>query len=420
MADSEDKDIRYGPWPGGMNNRQPDYALPKETARNIINTDIDQAGFLRRRDGFGKVYAGLGTRSGFSCPIGRFFVEGTKLKQFNDDNTATTLFDGILGDYVCYEYFNSEVYFSDGIITGKITLDGVVPWGLDVPPTPIISPISGVFGAGTYLAALTRLDADGREGGASEVVSISTLGTTGIRFSNLPSTTPLRLYLSTPNGETLYAVGDVPAGTDTYSLVTGRYDEGKILDTQFMVKPPPGQIIRHHKGHMYIAQGNLLWYTEPYAFDRVSLLHGYFQLTAPITVVESVQNGLWAVAEKTYLYRDPIRVAYQEGSPAGPKAMVSEVKLQYGAVLGTSQKVPNTGHVMWYSERGMVMGSDTGDAVQMLQEKNVATESGSVGASLLRNKDGIQQMIVSIKDPQVSSLVNRDFLEMEVIRKAAQ
>jgi hypothetical protein len=73
---------------------------------------------------------------------------------------------------------------------------------------------------------------------------------------------------------------------------------------------------------------------------------------------------------------------------------------------------------MWYSSRGVIVGTENGEANNR-QEVNVAAESGTSGATLVRDKDGVQQFIASIKDPVVSPLVAQSFFSAEVIRKAA-
>ena len=401
------EEITLGPWPKGMNNRQPDYALPAGTLRNAVNADFDQIGFARRRRGYSKVYSGLNTHSGFSCAAGEFFVEAGALKQLNADNTATTIHRGLTGTQTAYEYFDGVVYFSDGVSTGKITNGIVTPWGMNPPAAPKLLTLSGSYGPGTYMAAVTAVDATGREGGASDVTTMQAGDNTGIRFYDLPSATALRLYLSAPNGTTLYLVAEVPAGTISHTLLAGRYDNGKPLDTQFVSKPPPGRIIKHHKARMYVADGTTLWYTDPYALDRVRLSENFFQFPKLISIVEPTDKGMWVVADKTYFFRGD-----------GPETFVQETKLGYGAVFGTASRVPNTTDVMWYSDRGAVMGTQGGE-VSNMQEANVASESGSSGASLARDKDGIQQFIASIKDPVVSPLVAQSFFSAEVIRKAA-
>jgi len=403
--------VNLGPWPVGMNNIAPDHALPTtkygrvNAVRNAINVDIDASGWLRRRAGLTKVRACVGARGGYSCPLGVFFVEGTKLLQLNADDSTTEIADGILGDEITYEYFNGSVYFSDGLVTERITAGGAGEWGLAVPPAPVLYAVPGALPPGTYLAAITTVDVDGRESGASSTVEFMLNTTSGIRITGLPSGKNARLYLSTNNGTTLFMVAQT--GADSYDITLPGYDSGKPLDTQFLTKPPAGRIVREHKGRMYIADGATVWFTEPYSPDLVHRGRGFFQFAEPVTVMEPVEGGIWIVSDKTEFY-----------AGNGPEDFRPVQKLAYGAIYGTSQVLPSKDAV-WYSTKGVVMGSKDGQATN-LQEQNVAPDSGSVGASLIREQDGLRQMVVSVRDPNVSPLAASSFLEMEVIRKAAQ
>jgi hypothetical protein len=405
--------VNLGPWPAGMNNVAPDHALPTSkygrtvAVRNAVNADIDSEGWLRRRAGYTKILAGANTRGGYACAAGTYFVQGSKLYRLNTDNSKTELCDGILGDEITYEHFNGVVYFSDGLVTKRITAAGAGEWGLDVPAAPTVYAVTGALPPGTYVAAITTVDADGRESGASETAAITLNVASGIRIAGLPSGKNARLYLSTNNGTTPFMVATT--GADSYDITLPGYDSGKPLDTQFMTKPPAGRIIRHFNGRFYIADAlGTVWFTEPYASDLVHRARGFFQFTAPVAVMEPGESGMWFVAETTEFY-----------AGGGPEDFKVSQKLGYGAIYGTSQVLPRTQDAIWYSAKGVVMGTKDGQA-ENLQEKNVAADSGTSGASLIREQDGIRQMVVSVRDPNVSPLAATSFLEMEVIRKAAQ
>lgn len=405
-AGTADEAIFLGPWPLGMNNRQPDYALPANSVRNAVNADFDAIGFVRRRAGYQRVYSGLNARAGFSCPAGTFFVEGTVLKRLDDEYSATTVYAGIVGLEVAYCYHNGVVYISDGVQSLKLVDGSIEPWGLSVPPSPTLYTALGSLQPGEYIAAVTRVGQDGVEHGASDTASISLNVAGGIRFSNLPTGTDLRLYLTTANGSTLYRVATVAAGTASYTVSSAGYDSDVVLATQFVEPPPPGRIIQHFNARMYVAARNLLWYTEPYALDRVMPSKNFYAFTDPITVVEPVEAGLIVVADKTYLLRGD-----------GPDKFESETKLPYGAVFGTSCKVPNSNQVMWYSTKGAVVAEQDG-TVKNIQEANVAAGTGDSGAAIARDSNGTRQFVASIAGAAVSPLVSSDFFEAEVVRKS--
>ena len=406
MTYKQPEEVSLGPWPAGMNNRQPEYALPAGTLRNAVNADLDQAGRARRRSGYTRVFHGISVRAGYSCSAGEFFVHGTKLMRLNSDNTATELYDGIVGEYVAYEHFNGVVYLSDGVITKKIQPNGVVDWGKPPPPPPTVYAINGTLPAGSYVIAVTEVDNDGIEHGASEHVSIELNVASGVRVNGLPAGKAMRVYVSSTNGTTLFMAAQTTTGT--CDITSAAHVSGRPITTQFMSAPPPGRIIKEYNGRLYVAAGNVVWYTEPYAPELVSLATGFLQFTADVTVMEPGESGMWIVSDKTEFYAGPSPLEFK------PRTV-----LDYGAVYGTSQAIPQTNDVLWYSTKGVVMGTKDGQA-ENLQEKNVAPGTGSSGAAVYREKDGMRHMVVSVRDPVVSPLASTSFLEMEVIRKAAQ
>ncbi len=409
MATGKPKTI--GPWPVGMNNRAPDYALPtdkygKEIAlRNAVNVDIDNRGHLSRRDGFARVTAAVGAHSGYSCAGGTFFVDGSTLKRLNDNDTTSDVCS--VHGAVAYEYFDGVLYFSDGISTRKILSDGTLTrWGYDVPNAPLLGSAPGVLPAGTYLAALTYLTPDGIEHGASALSTITVTMASSIQFIGLPQRgdATLRLYLSAANGKTLYHVGDTTAGGFTVYAEPG---SGAALDKQFIDAPPAGSIIRQYNGRMYVADGKVLWHSEPFAFSHFRLAANYTQFEHDIAVMEAVDAGMWvATTAKTFLLGGETTEAPVLREAAG-----------YGAVPGTGLIDPATKNAMWYSTRGAVTGSKDGQLVN-LQEDNVAADTGTAGAAMLREHNGLKQFVASVQNSTVSPLALQSFLEMEVIRKA--
>lgn len=398
--------IRLGPWPAGMNNRQEAHALPEGTLRNAVNIDIDNQGRLRRRGGYSRIVAAVGAHSGYACAGGVFFVDGTRLLRLNDDDSATEICT-VSGDPVAYEYFDGVLYFSDGVTARKLLADGtVMRWGYDVPGKPALASFPGALPAGRYLAAATYVTADGIEHGASELAEIAVTVDSSIQFTDLPQRgdAVLRLYLSPVNGKTLYHVGDTQAAAFTVYAEPG---SGKALDTQFVSGPPAGSIIRQHDGRMYVADGNIRWHSEPFAFSHFKLAQNFVQYEHDIAVMEPVEAGMWvATTARTYLL----------GGETAESPVQREV-VSYGAIPGTGVKDPATGNAMWYSTRGAVTGTRDGQIVNM-QEANVAADTGAAGAAVLRERDGIKQFIASVRDSTVSPLAATSFIEMEVIRKA--
>lgn len=398
-------DVEFGPYPAGMNNRQPDYALPDGALRNGVNVDIDNRGYVSRRSGYSKVLGGLNVHSGWSCALWTLFVKSGRLNKLNTDNTSTELMP--VAGPVCYYFVADTVYFSDGAGAYKLLSSGqIVKWGIDPPSVSVLSVAAGVLPAGTYLVATTFVGADGSESGASDVVSIIVSSPASI-IVLLPFTTDkqvahVRVYSSPANGELLYAIADIPVGVSSYTITAD--GQGKELDTIGIKAMPPGSAIDSYNGRMYVVSGTELWYSEPFAYDWLRPATNFFQFSDPISIIASVPTGFWVVADKTYFY-----------TGMGPEQFVAYTKAEYGAPFGQSYHIPNSSDVVWYSDRGIIRA---GDGVMNLQEENVATETGDSAAIIVRESDGIQQVVASIHNAVVSPLVSQSFLSMEVVRKA--
>ena len=408
--------MKIGPWPRGMDNRRADHDLNSMDAgmplavRNAVNVDFSANGKVRRRKGSTPVYVGIGTSHGFSCPAGCFFAEGGMLKRFNSDNSSTPLC-ALAGSRITYHYLHGVVYLSDGLAAKKI-VDGVVGnWGMAVPGDVTLHGIPGDYSAGVYLGAVSFVDAAGVESGASRIATVSLDANCGVVFSNLPATTDpqalfLRLYLSTPNGAELYHIADVAIGTPSYAINTGRYDDGNILDLAHVYPPPAGDIIRSYKGRMYVASGPYVSYSDPFEPDHFRV-DNTLQFPGDVQVMEPVENGIFFATDKnTFFY----------GGVPDDGFQVADA-LPYGAIFGTGITLPDQEGVMWQSQRGLIMGANDG-SVKNLQEENVATESGTSGAMLVRRQDGIKQAIAVINNPQASSLSASSFIEAEIIRRS--
>ncbi len=405
-------EVRLGPFPGGMNNRMPDHALPDGTVRNLVNTNVDNGGIISRRKGLEKVYSSVGCQDGYDSPIGEFFREGSNIMLLNTDNTATRIFGGVVGDRCAFEYHNDIVYFSDGIITKKIYPDFTVTnWGMSVPNPPIIYGSSGTYGIGTYAACCTFVDAYGNESGSSDEVSL-TLGTTGgIQFINIPTSSDpqvigVRLYLTTPNSSIFHLIADLVIGTATYSQTIGTYDDGPVLETQFMSPPSAGTLIREFKGIIYIADAlGTVWHTNPMSNDLVMMTENFFQFPKPVTLMEPVADGMYFANGKV--------TEFYAGS--GPESFTVRQILDYGAALGTGKEYDDTTRI-WWSHKGVIKGGPGGQ-ISNIQEKNVAADYAESGSSVVREEDGIKQFISSLVDPTTSNLVAKDFFDAEIIRK---
>jgi hypothetical protein len=405
--------VAVGPWPKGIDNRSPDYAVAPDALRNAVDVDLLQDGRLRRRQGYARVVTAIDPHSLYTCPVGTFFVSQNTLYRLNSDDSTTAILTGLAGRPVTYEYFNGDVYLSDGIVAKKL-VDGTteVLWGVPTPSSaPLLAATSGSIAAGSFVGAVSFVTISGEESGLSTPAMLTTSATGGVQFLAFPSppnsaVVSIRLYLSTPGGSVLYHVGDIAGGTTSYTVST-LTDTGKEADLTVYSMPPASNIIRHKDGRMYCIVDDIVWFTEPFALGRIKTAHSFWQFPASVTIFEPVEAGVYIVADKTYFYRF-----------TDPNEVKVENLFNYGAIPYTAIRLPHGEGVMWQSTRGAIM-ADEGGKVKNIQEDRVATGTADAGAAILREQNGLRQFVAVLSDARTSSLTATDFMEAEIIRKGA-
>jgi hypothetical protein len=189
-------------------------------------------------------------------------------------------------------------------------------------------------------------------------------------------------------------------------VVTDWPVDAHLVDDPEIMGVPAGHIVRFYKGRIYMASGNTLWYTEPYALGSVHRLRNFIQFKYPIDIMEPVTAGIWIVAGDTKFLRG-----------SGPDEFVLDSALPYGAARGTSVQVPFSGNVMWYSERGVLMATSDGQ-IKNVQEEHLVPESATHGAALIKEYNGVKQYLASVQGQGVAVGVANSFMDMEVVRQA--
>lgn len=93
--------------------------------------------------------------------------------------------------------------------------------------------------------------------------------------------------------------------------------------------PPIGSIIRSFSGRVYIAQGNTLWYSEPYGPSLFRLATNYIPFPAKIVMVAPVLDGIFVSTTR--------KIYFLQGKD--PKQFQQIVIAHYPAIEGTDVEV---------------------------------------------------------------------------------
>lgn len=405
------KPVPLGPFLG-INNRLPDHQLAVmnrgrkagDFLRNAVNVDLTASGTLQRRQGAAKVLAGSDLHSLWSERGMTLCIDGDTLRWVGDDLSTEALRTGLVpGQPASYTWFGHDVYWTNGVVLERIR-DGVCgPAGVPVPnPAPFVLPASGgSLPGGLYQVVFTAVGADGEESGATWPTQVLVPPAGRLDIMGLPGT-PTNIYVSPVNGDELYLTAQTSAAT--YSIPVGP-GQGARCPTLGLRPMPAGQIVRAHNGRLLVADGSILYYSEPFAPALHNPARGYVPFPGRITVVEPTDGGVYVVADRSY---------WLAGRDID-KAEVVE-KLPYGAVEGTGGRSPTDRSVWWYSARGLVVGTPSGE-LKKLQEEHVAVDTAAAGATLFRESDGMRQVVASLRGAEPSHAAATSYMDAEVIRK---
>lgn len=399
--------IALGPWPKGLNTVASETAVPKDMLREAVNVDVDIYGGVSRRPGYMEVVSTSDSHSLFAWQDSLVFVEEANLVRFNPVGAQkVVLTTGINpARYMSYTIAENKLYYTNGEQSGCVTQQwGVKPWAIANPPhQPVLtSGGTGALPAAQYQVAITYADATGRESGTGAAAVIAATGS--ITLSNIPSPGAgyfVRVYMTPPNGDKFFAQAQLNNGVSSHTLYD--FDRTKApLETQFMRPMPPGQIVRHAFGRLWVARDNRLLFSAPLQSGIYAPIDHYFIFRNRITVVEPLIDGIWIGTDAQTLWL----------SGTNPNEMAQVLVGQFGATAGSSCRQPGllfrpefTHEVAyWYGDRGCVLGLPGGQ-LQPFMEGIIATNVYGLGASLYREENGLQQMITAVRNNKINSRV---------------
>lgn len=394
------KTVEISNWQGLNNVLKPENT-PRQYLKTAENVDIDKLGNLTLRKGYSKKLTGSFHSlwsDGFRC----FCVKDGSLVEVHKDLTTTELDTGYSTEKVSFEKVDGIYYFISSLKRGKIQGTTVYDYGIEINTNfPILSSTVGSLVKGEYSVGYTYVNSSGVEGGmlGSSDISFAT-NSGGIVVSNFiaptdPNITTYRIYC-TAGDSVLYWYGDYPIGTTSVTInsLTGLVTE---LQTFGIFQPPLGQIIRYFSGRMYIAEGDTLWFSNPFSYDKFSLESNYKRFPNRITNLMPVEDGIWVISDKIYYLsgHDPTALNYK-----------AELKEHTRGIEGTEQKLSGSYiHIdnmpvgfKWAvtTEIGIFILFNQGILLNMTAQ-NIDIGLADSGSSIFLQQDGINRYISLLK-----------------------
>lgn len=422
---------RVGPWPQGINNLADERSLPRDqfgtrpvALREAENIDLSRDGKPSRRGGYTEVLQGNMSHSGWSAPGLRhgFFVDSGRLYAF-DGSTATDLGVDVGNKPLSYSMVDSLVLFSNADACGVIDRNlQVRPWAVPAPAgAPRLRAVSGFsMDPGQYLVGIAYIDDMGRESPMSPVASIEVDGEQGIEITIDPSLDGFYVavvYTSEANDQILRRGRSFPA-TAGITEVLSFPANGMANTDRVLAVLPPGQITRYASGRHWVALGEMLIWSVPLRPGVFDPELSFIRMDSPITMVEFVGAGTGSAGLYIGTERE---IFWLDGADPGQARRVDAYP--FGAVRGTALYVPakslgqdGTEDVLVFMTRdGQYCIGGGGGVVTPLHEDRTAMDLATEGASVYIDRNGMKQVVTSLKGARPNGMATTDKAVAHVI-----
>lgn len=208
--------------------------------------------------------------------------------------------------------------------------------------------------------------------------------------------------------------------TDTLGQVGGR----------LLGDPPLATAIEAFHGRIYLASGKTLWKTELYRFHYVDRIAGFYQFEHDITMLRSVDDGIYVGTEEGLYFLQEERLLMREFKSLKLIRILDVGVLQGSDVVvpidlvhpgGMQQPTPTGTAVVFLTNDGITAGFNSGECYNLTQGR-VALPHGVSAAGLFRQDQGLNSY-VAVVDSQGSPTANAkigDHIDAEIIRAVDQ
>lgn len=377
----------------GINNVQPQERMKESDLVTATNVDIGLSGELRRRSGFTllsvQCHKSLHQSDGYMLAV----VDGSDLVTIYPDGSRVVAYPSLGPDRVHYcNLPGGRTVFSNGLICGMTTGGGpAVQWGVPTPEDAGYAlPIVGKLAPGLYQYRIsyTRMS-DGLEGVPLAAEPLQ-LDEGGIFIDALPVRDGhvINVYLSGHGGEGAYLAGSTNAAMFSY-----------IGENSALVQPcrtvgtspaPAGKAMAFWNSRVLVADGPVLWASMPGAWHLFEMRRDFKQFTAPITLVQPVDDGIYVGTRNELAFLGGMefdKLAFRQVMP-GPVVPGSGVAAP-GDKITLGQNVGNGSAMLCITDGGIVAGFNGGQ-VARLTEGRYRTDATEVSA-VFRVLNGIPQ-----------------------------
>lgn len=344
---------------------------------SATNLDVDNSGEIALRGGAVQISA-TATHSLWSDGRELYFVRGGQLQTVRGDVLGT------VSGQLAYCTDGDTVFCTDGVRSYVVRDGALRQWGVTEPSAVSASIVAGGMEPGHYIATATYVNADGVESGCADFIAFDIAAggavTVSVPDSDDPEVIGKRIYLTHPDGETLYAVAALTTLTSSTFLTKPTY--GATLRTEGSISAPAGSGTFFFAGRTLIVAGNAIWYSAPGEPERFDGRYGYLMCESDVRFALPVDDGVYVATDtgvQFFAGRDPSQMTVVEVSRS--KAV------KHSAVIsGTGPSAS----VLWVAEDGIYRGSPGGQTVSITSTNYIPPEAASA-TSCFSHRAGLAQ-----------------------------
>ena len=377
----------------GINNVQPEHRLGDTDLTVALDVDIGLSGELSRRNGF--------TAVSDLCHKNLHQAQGYMLATVNGDLTAihpdgarSVVAQSLGVERVWYcDLPDGRTTFSNGLINGITDGATATAWGVPVPDSlGALTPVAGELFPGDYQWQLTYVRlSDGLEGGP--IYSNPTpVPDGGVLLTGLPELEghKINVYLTGADGDQAYLAGSTLTASFSY---LGKNDALVLPCRTDNLRPAPaGTVTAFWRGRVLVAVGPVLYASKTNAWELFDFRRDFKQFSAPITLVQPVDGGVFVGTEKELAFLSGTefdKLAYVQVLD-GPTVLGSGVAVR-GELVQRGQGTGQGAAMLCIAGRGIVAGFSDGGIARMTEGRYV-TDVSEVAATF-RMANGAPQYL---------------------------
>lgn len=381
----------------GINNVLPTERLGDADLATASNVDAGLDGAVYRRKGL-TALAATGADYLWQRKDGVLALSGTSLYSTNLDGSYRAQIassPSLAGRRMWFcNLPDGRTVYANGDSTGITDGATATAWGIPVPTSlGTVTPVAGQLDPGDYQYQLAYVRLSDNQEGGPLYSNPTSLPDGGILLTGLPVLAgyKINVYLTGANGDKAYLAGSTLTGSFSYlgktsSLVLPSW-------TDFLSPPPAGTILAFWRGRVLLASGSALYASRPHQWELFDLRRDFKQFTAPITLVQPVDDGIWVGTEKELAFLsgtefDKLALLPREVGPVllGSGVSVPGEKIQLGNGVGQ-------GAAMLCIAGGYIVAGFNGGQFSILTQGRYKSAATSIRSVAFREVDGVPQYL---------------------------